>query len=182
MNRDFDNENSTIGCDIQYTGGGIKCKNYIKCKRVLPTWSVDCEECNVCSRRDMMFGPWKSGEYKHIGKGLGEMGMYLECQVCLEIKECMPQPRCNHPLCISCFYRCYHGPHDSIDGEPIFPYPDIAEEYSYDTRDYTEKHITWGNDYPLIKIYEEEWNKWNDKRTEQNEKDENFRICPICRK
>ena len=157
MNRDFDNEKSNMGCDIQYTGEGIKCKNYIMCKRVLSKWQVDCEECYLCRSRD-------------------------ECQVCLEIKQCMPQPRCNHPLCIDCFYRCYHGPHDSIDGEPIFPYPDIAEEYSYDTRDYTEKHITWGDEYPLIKIYEEEWNKWNDKRTEKNEKDENFRICPICRK
>jgi len=36
MNRDIEYENSNVAYDQQYTEGGIKCKNYIICKTVLP--------------------------------------------------------------------------------------------------------------------------------------------------
>ena len=42
----------------------------------------------------MMFGTWKSGEYKHVDKGILEMSNNLECPICLETKECISQPRC----------------------------------------------------------------------------------------
>ena len=57
------------------------------------------------------------------------------------------------------------------DGEPIFPYPDIWNEW-YDNTD--DKN--WEIGYPLIKIYNENWNDWDDKRIE------NLRKCPLCRK
>jgi hypothetical protein len=164
MNRDFDYENGNIGYDDQYTeedGGGIKCKNHIVCGSVLPKWWFDCKASYLCINCDMMFGTLKS---KSIS----------ECPICLKIKECISQPRCDHSLCISCFKRCYYK---DIEGEPIFPYPDIEDEYDDDP-----ENIKWANDYPLIKIYYEEWNKWDDKKTEKYENEKNLRICSICRK
>ena len=166
MNRDFNYENSNIGYDYQYTeedGGGIKCKNYIICEEILPKWWFDCKGCYLCSNCDMMFGDNL------------EMNNNLECPICLEIKECISQPRCNHSVCISCFKRCYYGDGDKSE-EPIFPYPNIENEYYDDT-----EHIKWDNDYPLIKIYNEEWNKWDDKKTEKYNNEKNLRNCPLCR-
>jgi hypothetical protein len=102
----------------------------------------------------MMFGTWSNGEYEQTWKGILEMSNNLECHICLEIKECISQPRCNHSLCISCFKRCYYGD-ENIEGKPIFPYPDIEDEYDDDT-----ENIKWANDYPLIKIYYEKLDKW----------------------
>ena len=124
----------------------------------------------------MMFGTWSSGEYKHVGKGILEISNNLECPICLEIKECISQPRCSHSLCICCFKRCYYGD-VNINREPIFPYPDIEDEYYDDT-----KNIKWVNDYPLIKIYNKEWNKWYNKKIEKYNNEKYLRNCPICRK
>lgn len=178
MSRDFDYENNNIAYDWQYTkddGGGIKCKNYIICETVLPEWWFDYKGNYLCTNCHMMFGTWKSGDYQHIGKGILEVTSNLECPVCLEIKECISQSKCNHSLCISCFKRIYYGD-KNVNGEPIFPYPDIEDEYYDDT-----ENIKWDN-YPLIKLYNEEWDKWDDDRQEKYNKEEHLRRCPICRK
>ena len=179
MNRDLDYEKNNIAYDWQYTeadGGGIKCKNYIICQSVLPNWWFECEGSYLCTNCDMMFRTWKNGNYQHYGKGILEVTVNFECPICLEVTECISQPRCNHSVCISCFKRCYYGD-ENIDGEPIFPYPDIEDEY-YDDPD----NIKWSNDYPLIEIYNKEWNKWDDKRVEKYVQEEYLRSCPICRK
>jgi hypothetical protein len=52
MEKDLDYENNNIGYDSQYTkenGGGIKCKNYIICGCVLPTWWFDCKGSYLCT-------------------------------------------------------------------------------------------------------------------------------------
>jgi hypothetical protein len=116
-----------------------------------------------------MFGTWKGG------KGILEVRHNLECPICLEMKECISQPMCNHSICISCFKRCYYGD-ENLDGKPIFPYPDIEDEYYDDS-----ENIKW-DEYPFIKIYNEEWNKWDDEKNENYKNEENLRICPICRK
>ena len=178
MNRDFDYENNNIAYDWQYTevdGGGIKCKNYIICETVLPKWWYECKGCYLCSNCHMMFGTWKSENYQYIGKDFLEVSSNLECPICLEVKECISQPRCNHSLCICCFKRCYYGDENN-EGEPIFPYPDIEDEYYNDT-----KNMKWINNYPLIELYNEEWNKWNDAKQEKYEQEENLQKCPICR-
>ena len=51
------------------------------------------------------------------------------------------------------------------------------DEYDDDT-----ENIKWVNDYPLIKIYNEEFNKWDDEKTEKYENEKNLRICSLCRK
>jgi hypothetical protein len=166
MNKDLDYENNNIAYDLQYTeadGGGIKCKNYIICESVLPKWWFDCKGCYLCINC-LICG------YKIL-----EVSNNLECPICLEVKECVTQPKCCHTLCINCFKRCYHGD-KNIDGEPTFPYPNIEDEYFDDT-----ENTKWINDYPLIKIYNEEWNKWDDCRQEKYEQEEYLRKCPICR-
>ena len=179
MNRDFDYENNNISYDWQYTeadGGGIKCKNYIVCECILPKWWFDCKGSYLCTNCDIMFGTWKKVDGKqHLGKGILELSNNLECPICLEVKECISQPRCDHSLCVSCFKRCYYGD-ENRENEPIFPYPDIEDEYYDDI-----ENIKWEN-YPLIELYNEEWNKWDDSRNEKYEQEEYLRKCPVCRK
>jgi len=177
MNRDLNYEENNIGFDEQYTeedGGGIKCKNYKLCKCVLPKWWFECKENYLCTNCHMMFGTWGSGENAHIGKGILEISNNIECPICLEVKKCISQPRCDHSLCISCFKRCYYGDRDD---EPKFPYPDIVDEYDDDP-----ENIKWTNDYPLIEIYNEESKKWEDEKNEKYENELNLRTCPLCRK
>jgi len=167
MNRDFDY--------TEEDGVGIKCKNYKICDTVFPKWWFDCKGSYLCTNCDMMFGTWGSGENQHVGKGHLEITDNLECPICAEVKECISHPRCNHFVCISCFKRCYYGD-ENIEGEPIFPYPDIEDEYYDDTQ-----NIKWEN-YPLIKIYDEESNKWDDDKNEKYNQEEYLRKCPLCRK
>ena len=35
--------------------------------------------------------------------------------------------------------------------------------------------------YPLIKTYNENWDKWDDERTIKRNNEENLRKCPVCR-
>lgn len=166
MNRDFDYENSNIGYDAQYTeedGEGIKCKNYIVCEIVMPKWWFDCKGCYLCMGCLI------------DGFGILEVVSDSECPICLEVKECVSHPRCKHLSCISCFKRCYYGDKNR-DGEPMFPYPDIEEEY-FDGAE----NIKLEN-YPLIKLFNQEWNKWEDARLEKREQEEYLRKCPLCRK
>ena len=105
-----------------------------------------------------------------------EVEVKEEVEVEVEIKVCISQPRCNHSLCITCFKRCYYGD-EMTDEEPIFPYPDIEDEYYDDT-----ENIKWVNDYPLIQLYDEEYNRWEYEKQKKYESEEYLRICSICRK
>ena len=107
------------------------------------------------------------------------MSNNVECPICLEIKEGISQPRCNHSLCISCFKRCHYGD-ENRDGEPLFPYPDIEDEYYDDI--YPENNKKWITDYPLIQIFNEEWNKWDDENNDKHENERYLQNCPVCRK
>ncbi len=177
MDRDFDYENNNVEYDHQENGPGIRCKNYIVCGEILPTWWFECKECYLCTNCHMMFGTWKSGEYNHIGKGILEVSDNVECPICLEIKMCITQPRCEHSVCIDCFKRCYYRVDLSPNEIPVFPYPDMEDEYDEDQDD-----PKWNNDYPLIKIYNEEYNKLLDDIDEQYENEAYLRNCPLCRK
>ena len=180
MERDTEYENNNIAYDEQYTkedGGGIKCKNYELCEAVLPKWWFECKGNYLCTNCHMMFGTWKfQGQEYKTGKGILDISDNIECPVCLEVKRSISQPNCDHTVCIDCFKRCYYGD-DDAENEPKFPYPVIEDEYYEDT-----DNPKWDTDYPLIKIHNEEYNKWNDEKIKKFENEEYNRKCPLCRK
>ena len=166
MERDLEYENNNIAYDWQYTeedGGGIKCKNYELCDGVLPKWWFECKSNYLCINCDMLFG-------------ILEISNNLECPICMENKRSIKLPNCEHTLCIECFKRCKYGD-DDIENEPKFPYPDIEDEYYEHS-----ENPKWDTEYPLIKIYNEEWNKWDDKREDKRETEKYLHKCPLCRK
>jgi hypothetical protein len=58
-------------------------------------------------------------------------------------------------------------------GEPVFPYPDIYDEYYEDIENPKWKT----NNYPLIEIYNRDYDIWEyNKNNEQS-----LRNCPVCR-
>jgi hypothetical protein len=129
MSRDYTYEENNIGFDEQYTeedGGGIKCKNYIICGCVLPNWWYNYKGCYNCTNCLIAgFGDLKITEQ-------------LECPICFEVSICVIQPQCTHHVCISCFKRC-HFNHNNPEGEPIFPYPDVEDEYFDDMSTHNTK-------------------------------------------
>lgn len=162
----MDYESRNIGYDGQYTkldGGGIKCKNSIICGSILPHWWWDCKNNYLCTNCNCLFG------YLSVINN-------VECPICLEVKESICLPRCKHSLCISCFKRCHYGD-EMLEKFPIFPYPDEVKYEYFEDPDNTK----W-NDYPLIKIYEEEYDKYDDEFHEKYNNEEHLRKCPLCRK
>lgn len=174
ITKDLNYETRNIVYDSQYPEGGIKCKNYEVCDSLLPDWWWDCKGCYLCTNCHMQFGTWTNKlEGGNNGKGILEFIDNYECVICMETKRCISQPKCNHFICIDCFKRCYYG---DKSGEPEFPYPEIEEEY-YDD----QENPKWDN-YPLISIYNKNWNAWDDNRIEKYERETNLRCCPLCRK
>lgn len=175
--KDTEYENNNIAYDFINNQEGIKCKNYELCEQVLPKWWFNCKGNYLCTNCHMNFGTWKlyGKEYK-TGKGILEISDNIDCPICLEKKRGISQPNCDHMLCINCFKRCYYG-NDDTENEPPFPYPNIEDEY-YEDQD----NQKWETDYPLIKIYNEEWSKWDAERIQKYENEKNLRKCPLCRK
>ena len=172
MERDYDYEKNNIAYDHQYrieTGGGIKCKNYEVCESVLPEWWFDCKGHYLCINCDIMFGYWKGS------KGVLQITDNTECPICIEKKRCISQPNCQHVVCIDCFKRCYYKQEERC---PIkFPYSkQIEEEYVED-----DENPKWETEYPLIKIYIQEYDKWLDEIDKKYESEEYLKKCPLCR-
>jgi hypothetical protein len=181
MNRDFIYENNNIAYDIQCPesiGGGIKCKNYILCEAVLPNYWFDMKSHYLCGNCDSMFGTWGNPEteFSNNGKGVLDVIENLDCMICLETKTGISLPKCDHYICIDCFKRCYYG-----EPYPPFPYPDIQEEYYEDTEQNDILNPKWATDYPLIAVYEEEWEICENKNMSRS-KDDCLSRCPLCRK
>lgn len=171
--RDLEYEKNNIGYDWQSPDGGIKCKNYEICNELLPDWWFECKGSYLCTNCHNLFGSWGHGVNKHEGKGILEFKDNIECPICFEVQKCVSQPRCNHMVCITCFKRCHYGDYSD---RPKFPYDsDIEDEY-YDDQDNSK----WDIYYPLIKIYNEEYNKWDIEFEEREE--EYLQLCPMCRK
>jgi len=159
MDRDLDYELHSIGYDEQTPDGGIRCKNHIVCETVLPRWFKGCYLCTNC---DMLFGR------------ILKITEPVECPICLEVKKGITLSRCTHAICIVCFKRCYYGD-ESRAGEPVFPYPEMEDEYWDDP-----ENPKWLHD-PLIQSYHEELNAWEDKKIEKYENEMHLRTCPLCR-
>jgi hypothetical protein len=174
MQRDFNYEKNNIAHDIYTNESGIKCKNYELCKDVLPKWWFECEGNYLCMNCHMIFGTWDNASSGNNGKGILEFYDNIECPICLECKKGISQPKCEHSICINCFKRCYYR---DKSGEPSFPYPDIEDEYFDDTL-----NPKWDANYPLIRLYNEKWNEWYNNQCEQNDNEDNLKLCPLCRK
>ena len=122
----------------------------------------------------MMFGTWGT----QTGKGILDISDDLECPICLEVKRSISQPNCEHTTCIDCFKRCHYGD-DDTENEPKFPYPDIEDKYYNDN---LNNRLEWENKYPLIKKWNEDWDKWDYNKQNKYESEENIRNCPLCRR
>ena len=166
----YETNNIVFDCACEADGIGIKCKNYEICETDLPMWWFDCKGNYLCTNCHMLFGTWGS---TNTGKGILNISDNEECIICLEVKRCTDQPKCEHKLCIEYFKRCHYG--DSSN-EPQFPYPEVEDEYEND-----EQNPKWENEYPLIKTYNVEWNEWDDERARKYDEEEYLRTCPICR-
>jgi hypothetical protein len=177
VKRDIEYEHENITYDEQNTeedGGGIKCKNFEICQVVLPNWWWDCKACYICTGCDMSFGTWGTQR----GKGILIFTDNLECPICLETARSVSYPNCEHTLCIKCFKRCWYGDDDS-ENEPKFPYSKEIENEYYDIQ---YDNPEWELNYPLIKLYNEEHNEWEDDKDAKYENEEYLRKCPVCRK
>jgi hypothetical protein len=170
MERDivYENDNITTeslrGCWSDYDGRSIKCKNHRVCGTVLPLWHFQYYKNYLCSDCDRLFG-------KEL-----EFGTLAECQFCLgENKESVKQPRCSHSLCTDCFRRCYFDEYNR-EGEPEFPYPEIEDDY-YDDQD----NQKWATEYPLIRVFNEQWEKWDRELENKYRREEYLRRCTLCR-
>ena len=167
-------ENENIGNDLQEKDVRIKCKNYQLCEAILPTWWFECKNNYLCTTCHLMFGTWGTPPIGNTGKGALDFVDNIECPVCFENKQGVSHPNCDHFICIDCFKRCYYG---DETGEPEFPYPELEDEY-YDDRE----NPKWETEYPLIRLYEEEWDNWENAKHEKYSKERNLRMCPLCRK
>jgi len=100
--RDLEYENSNIIYDEINESNGIKCKNYEVCEGILAPWWFDCKNNYICTHCDMIMGKWINGNE------LLQFTNDIECPVCLNIKRCVSQPKCEHNICIECFKLIYY--------------------------------------------------------------------------
>ena len=160
----------------------IKCKNYILCGEQFPEMYIECwSGKGLCWGCHMSFGTLGKMPNGNIGKGILDISYNMVCPVCLENQTCISQPYCDHSLCIKCFKKCYGYDWEYDVKEPNFPYSeDIHDKYSeiFDNEDI----VNFENEYPLIKIYNREWTKWNDLKDENYDILDKyvFKICPVC--
>jgi hypothetical protein len=160
----------------------LKCLNFELCGETLPEWWLECKPKLICTNCDIEFGSWKSdimfGSWncdKIVKKGRGILNFYddIDCPICLETSRGVSFPCCDHCVCISCFKRIFYP---CYDNEPLFPLPELEDEYNNDP-----DNPIWDN-IPLIKKWRLEWNKWDDNINSKYEYEEFLRKCPICRK
>jgi hypothetical protein len=67
---------------------------------------------------------------------------------------------------------------DPDSPEPKFPYSeDVQNEYDED-----QDNAEFLARYPLIEKWDKDWNKWEQEKDAKYEREQNLRICPICRR
>lgn len=143
----------------------VPCPNFKLCNKIAPFIILDCHD-GLCSSCDIEFGRWQGGKGKLTT-------LNDECPICLEDKECISLPKCDHFICIDCFQNCWSINHE-IDNPP-FPYSEeIYEEW-------LANESKWATD---IKIQ-----KWifdceiiEDKNEQEYLTKKHLRKCPLCRK
>lgn len=182
--RDLEYEKNNTIYDELRSELGIKCKNYEICENILPLWWWDCKNHYWCTECDIRFGTWGTGENAHFGRGELIISENIECPLCFEIKRGILQPRCEHVLCVDCFKRYYNGAPIMCPSPPLFPYPELEDEYDNDPT-----HPKWGNQYPLINQYIVDKFYWdivaeyiNKINCDKCVKEGYIEKCPICKK
>jgi len=159
----------------------IKCKNYILCSYQIPEMYIGCMGGKgLCRNCLESFGTWGTMPGGNIGKGILEITNNISCPVCNKDKTCISQPYCNHSLCVECFKECYGYNWKYDVKQPKFPYSEDIE-LEYEDVELIEDIKNFENKYPLMKIYNKEWDKWRDNEMVEYSKIKNtFMICPIC--
>ena len=98
---------------------------------------------------------------------------YTECTICFKTEQGVSFPNCMHYTCIPCHKRCWFGP------PPVdipFPHTNEIRKLYYTDPD----NPIWKFD-KQIQEYIKESNRMEDQRMEQWEREDNLRLCPICR-
>lgn len=151
----------------------MKCKNYDVCNTILPKIWYKYNKIEICYKCNFFFGKWRGG------KGILNQINIIKCQICLEYKKGVSQPKCEHYLCIDCMRRCYYGIYETRENSiPIFPYSEeIKKQYEIEPN-----NIKWDTDYPLIKKYLDEVNTTYKEIFTRYKKEKYLRKCHLCRK
>lgn len=145
----------------------IPCCNEIVCGSWLPLWFHGLKKAGIC----ICVG-CDSKFHKKL-----DIIENAECPMCLETTTCVVQPNCTHPTCVACFKRCMYGGEPDAP-EPKFPYSDDVENEWHEDQDNAEFLVR----YPLVVKYNRDWNDWDDARDAKYAREENLRICPLCRR
>ena len=147
-----------------------KCPNYLLCREIMPKYMLLAHD-GLCMNCDISFGRWDGG------KGILTFKNNIQCPICLETNHAISLPKCNHFICINCFFNCYY--YDRIyvknNPPPQFPYPkEIENEYDKDPD--IDK---WKND-ELIQKWDKKYNEWYDEKDTLSYKGEYISNCPLC--
>lgn len=151
-----------------------KCANYNICRGTSPDWWHK----EICVGCDLYFGSWKKGKCILTRKN-------SECPICLEEKECVEQPKCEHYICITCFRKIYLGEIDEdeveqkIGKEPEHPYEEILNENNLDYDDLL-KDSRFDIDKSLIEQWEIESDVYFRSKEMLSEQYCTC-TCPLCR-
>lgn len=146
-----------------------QCRNFTFCKNTIPH-SQDSFVCTYCR---LLFDGWEEEE-----KSILTFIENVHCPICKDTNlHGILQPRCTHVTCLSCFKRCYKGV-DFTEFEPLFPYPEIEDDYYADPF-----NTSWTLQYPRIHSYLEKWLEWDSafEEHENNTYEPYLKKCPICR-
>lgn len=147
----------------------LKCLNYELCGSTLPNWWLECKSKLICTYCDIFFGSWSN----KTGRGILNFYDSIDCPICFNNSRGVSFPSCDHSICVTCFKRIFFP---CYDNEPIFPLPDIENEYDMDP-----DNPKWDN-IQLIKKWRLEWLQWDNNKNSKFESEEFLRKCPICRK
>lgn len=149
-----------------------KCVNFELCGEKVPDGWFSCCGKQICGTCLDQFGTQGQHENKIAIFNFKDK---RECISCKKTKRCFTQPKCKHLLCLDCGKKTYYGLHIYKE-EPVFPEPDIEHEYLN-----PDSFVRWDN-YPSVKKYEEEWDKWDAENQHLGKLSLNSGNCPYCKR
>lgn len=145
--------------------GAVKCRNFELCGEILPSEWLDCRDDYLCDCCTKLFQ--RRGQSGRLSFSTNV------CQMCGVTRRCAAHPVCGHSLCTDCFGDHYYGECDY--DEPVFPYPEIADEYWADA-----DSEWWDLEYPALRQYHRLHKSWIRRRRQTRMQHGRKRTCPIC--